>query len=263
MTPRRGSTTARQVEREILLDATVESVWRALTDPIELVRWFPLRAQVRPGVGGEIRMDWADGDAMGGPIEVWQPGRHLRIGADPGAAVPIATDYYLRAPAAGGTVLRVVSSGFGPDEDWDELYGAWGRGWDFELRGLRHYLQYHQGTARLVAYAREPHRKADEAAWARLVGPCGWLGERGLSDLTEGDRYSVRTATGEAIAGTVHNWQPPRQFSGTAEGWNNGLFRIELFGSVATVWLSTYGIADATLRALESSWRTSLATVFD
>ena len=262
MTTRRADIGTRSVEREIAIDAPVEAVWKALTDPVELARWFPLEARVTPGVGGEIRMSWAGGGKSSGRIEIWEPGRHLRTGEDPKASVPIATDYYLRARSGGGTVLRVVSSGFGADEAWDELYGGWGRGWDFELRGLRHYLEHHRGERRVVAYARVPYVSADEDAWSRLVGPGGWLGERGVANLAEGDRYAVRTTTGESIAGVVHAWQPPRQFSGTAEEWNNGLFRIELFGSVATVWLSIYGVREAEVRALESSWRESLAAVF-
>jgi uncharacterized protein (TIGR03435 family) len=31
------------------------------------------------------------------------------------------------------TTLRVVSSGFGADADWEALYDAFGGGWDFEL----------------------------------------------------------------------------------------------------------------------------------
>jgi uncharacterized protein YndB with AHSA1/START domain len=245
------------VEREIVVRVPVEVVWQALTDPTELCRWFPLRAEVTPGPGGRIRMQWADGEEMSGPIERWEPGRHLRLSTESAAGVRIATDHYLRAEG-GSTVLRVVSSGFGPDEDWDELYEAWGRGWDFELRGMRHYLEHHRGTPRVVACARVPYRVTHEEMWRRLVGPGGWLGAAGMTNLAEGERYAVRTATGHSLAGVVHNWQPPRQFSGTAEGWNNGLVRIELFDSVATVWLSTYGLAETALAEVQASWRSSL-----
>jgi uncharacterized protein YndB with AHSA1/START domain len=30
----------------------VDEVWKALTEPKELVKWFPLDARVRPGVAG-------------------------------------------------------------------------------------------------------------------------------------------------------------------------------------------------------------------
>ena len=46
--------------------------------------------------------------------------------------------------------------------------------------------------------------------------------------------------------------------SGTAEAWNDGLLRVELYDSTATVWLSTYGVAPAAVVELEREWRTVL-----
>ena len=51
------------------LDATPEQVWQALTDPQELVRWFPTGARVRPGEGGTMLWSWGyysifDADAI-------------------------------------------------------------------------------------------------------------------------------------------------------------------------------------------------------
>ena len=47
-------TKTRTIETEIRIDAPVDQVWQALTDPEELVRWFPLEAGVEPWPpGGE------------------------------------------------------------------------------------------------------------------------------------------------------------------------------------------------------------------
>ena len=85
----------RAVEREIEIDAPLAAVWKALTDAEELTRWFPLNAGVTPGVGGSVWMSWTDTEGEGAPIEVWEPERHLRTGAVLGAALQIATDFYL------------------------------------------------------------------------------------------------------------------------------------------------------------------------
>ncbi len=251
---------ARSVEREIQIDAPVEAVWKALTDADELTRWFPLEARVTPGPGGTIWMRWDDASDLDDTrIEIWAPERHLRTVGQGGTWVGIATDYYLQSRAGGsGTVLRVVSSGFGAGENWDDLLQAFGNGWDFELRGLRHYLERHRGRKRVAAWARAKYSCTDEEAWTRLTGPDGWLGKAGLTSPERGKRYAVTTPTGDELVGVVHNWQPPRQFSGTVEGWNDALFRVLLYGKVAWLWLSTYGVPAAEVRALERRWSESI-----
>ncbi len=46
---------SRSNETQLEIAAPVEALWKALADPAELVRWFPLEAQVTPGPGGSIR----------------------------------------------------------------------------------------------------------------------------------------------------------------------------------------------------------------
>src|SRR5689334_14016537 len=68
----------RALEDRIVLDASVEAVWRALTDAEELMRWFPLQATVEPGVGGTITLSWGESGAGGATIAIWEPNRRLR-----------------------------------------------------------------------------------------------------------------------------------------------------------------------------------------
>jgi uncharacterized protein YndB with AHSA1/START domain len=46
----RGGT--RQQTHEIVIDAPIEAVWKAIVDGEELTRWFVEEATVEPGVGG-------------------------------------------------------------------------------------------------------------------------------------------------------------------------------------------------------------------
>lgn len=262
--PRSSSTRdARAVEREITIDAPAATVWKAITDAEELARWFPLQAKVEPRVGGTMWLSWGDLYEDASRIEVWESERHLRITfpvEDPGA---LATDYYL-VGKGGTTVLRVVTSGFGPGEDWDEHVTGVAHGWDFELLGLKHYLERHRGENRQVAWARVPINTTVEAAWHRLTGPGGWLGEQGLTDLTAGDRLAVE-APGGSLDGTVRLWQPPRQLAATVQNWNDALFRVEIHaagGGSAVAWLSTYGIATARVTELQAAWRRTLPAAF-
>lgn len=252
----------RSVEREISIDAPVDVVWRALTDARELMRWFPLNATVTPGVGGSIMTRWDEAhENDDGRIEIWEPEHHLRTVGQGGSWVGIATDYYLQGKA-GRTVLRVVSSGFGEGEDWDDLLNSFGGGWDFELRGLRFYLERHRGTDRVVAWARVPYTCGHLEAWTRVLGPGGWFGAEGLDRVAAGGRCDVRVATGEAIEGIVQLNQPPHQLSVITDSWNGAVLRVLLFGKEVWLWLATYGVATNEVRAIQTRWRDSLGRLF-
>src|SRR5438876_322065 len=111
-------TGTRKQEHEIVIDASADAVWKAITDAEELTRWFVDAARVEPGVGGKFWISW-DG-AEGGPstIEAWEPNRLLRVAlasldigpAKPEGMKPIVDEYTIER-RDGKTVLRLVSSG--------------------------------------------------------------------------------------------------------------------------------------------------------
>ena len=76
------------------------------------------------------------------------------------------------------------------------LYDAFGGGWDFELRGLRHYLEHHAGVPRLVVLARGPRAVPARESWRSPSGsPRIASAQRGVADC--GARRAVHCATGE------------------------------------------------------------------
>ncbi|MGH2899554.1 MAG: SRPBCC domain-containing protein, partial [Solirubrobacteraceae bacterium] len=193
------------MEREIEIDAPASVVWTAITDAVELSRWFPLEARVTPGLGGSVWMRWDAEAPDTSTITAWDPQRHLRIEDVAGTWSGIATDYYLRPSSSGeATILRVVSSGFGDGDAWDDTVGAFGRGWDFELRGLRHYLTRHRGTPRVVLSALVSYSTSDDVAWQSVMR---WLG---FADpvLTEGQRFATTMQTGDSLSGSVQHAGP-------------------------------------------------------
>ena len=50
----------RIIETEWEIAASVEDVWRALTDAEWLTNWFPTEAKVQPVVGGSIWHAWSE-----------------------------------------------------------------------------------------------------------------------------------------------------------------------------------------------------------
>lgn len=271
MTSKAQPTTGRVVETQITIDAPVEAVWKALTDAQELTRWFPVEARVEPRQGGEYWLSWGEELAGGSRIEVFEPNRHLRTvsveqpwsePAGEACALQMAVDYFLET-RGGKTVLRLVHSGFGEGADWDNEYDSVRSGWQFELRGLRHYLQHHRGTPRRVAWVEWTVPGSKEELWTRLAALLPGLAGK---PWKEGDRYDLTAVTGDRLSGEVMNFEPPKGFSGTAENLNHSVFRLLVErlggGTSAWVWLSTYGVPEAELRRFEERWAEALHKAF-
>ena len=75
-----GEKTARTktIRLSIEIDAPAEAVWHAISDAEELQRWFPLEAEVEPGVGGKVTVGWGPDIIGSGRIVAWEEGRRLR-----------------------------------------------------------------------------------------------------------------------------------------------------------------------------------------
>ena len=119
--PQSGRGGTRQQTHEIVIDAPIDAVWKAISDGEELTRWFVDEATVTPGVGGTISIAWGDADMSSGTIEAWEPNKTLRkrlAPMDMGAAkhdpaVPMIDEYTIER-RDGKTVLRLVCSGIPP-----------------------------------------------------------------------------------------------------------------------------------------------------
>lgn len=141
-------------ENSIDIKATPEEVFRAVTDAMEIVKWFAPYARVDSRVGGEYSISWDPDLQGGGVISVWDPPKHFAQYSersvayngqgkpvDTGVAQKIAIDYYIEALGNGITRLRLVQSGFGPEAAWDDEYEATKTGWVDFLKKLKEILE--------------------------------------------------------------------------------------------------------------------------
>ncbi len=258
----------RTIDRAIEIAAPVDAVWKALVDAEELTRWFPLEAGENPD--GTVWMGWRDQFRFSGRVEALEPLKYMRSVPvfPPGFTPPVkmATEFWLEARGS-KTRVRVVQSGFLADAAWDQEYDGTDRGWLFQLRGLRHYLEHHRGTPRHVAWARRLIGVPTAEAWQRVMSARGVLAEGTLDGLREGDTFSFRTVDGDRFEGRFFQSNPGRDFSGTVNNWNNALMRIQ-FDDLpgrgyrdAQLWISTYGVPAADVAALEQRWKAMLERV--
>jgi uncharacterized protein YndB with AHSA1/START domain len=249
MTERTKEPQTRAAQGEIEVDATAERVWQALTDERELVRWFPLDARIEPGPGGSVYLSWLNEFAATTEIQVWDPPRHLRTAWSFHEEGPTqVTDYYIET-RGGRTVVRAVTSGFPLDPSWDGWVEGTERGWTFELRSLKHYLERHSGEPRHVAYLRRRIPLSNQEAWSRLSG----------------DRELAPWLT----AGQVFDRRPGSQYAAVVNDPADALFRVSVEpGGPGTdqreivLWLSAWGDQSLRVDQFRTRWAGVLEQLF-
>jgi uncharacterized protein YndB with AHSA1/START domain len=113
----------RQIEREILIDAPIEVVWRVVTEPTQILQWFADEVELDAHVGGRGRLGFKR-DSYELQVEAVDPPRRFAFRwANPaGARVrddnSMLVEFTLQ-PEAERTRLRVVESGF-DKVDWSD-----------------------------------------------------------------------------------------------------------------------------------------------
>jgi hypothetical protein len=176
----------------------------------------------------------------------------------------IAIDWHLEGHG-GTTRLRLVHSGFGRGGAWDDEYEGVSVGWQLELRGLKHYLEHHRGSARRMAWNRAVIAAAPETAWARITAPDGILRDAAVLSARAGDRYATTLSTGDRLDGTVAVVIPNRAVQVTVDGWNHALYRlwVDRVGSDSAVnsWLSAYGVDEEIVRSFDRRMRAEVDRV--
>ena len=212
---------SRQIVKETTIAATPDEVWEALSDARELTRWFPVEARVEPGLGGSIWLSWGEGAGGEAPITAWEPGRRLEWTETRGP-VKLAVDFHL-TPRDGGTVVRLVQSGFGDGPEWDDEFHMTTGGWTYFMAHLKWYLEHHRGVERDLIGLREKVNLTRDDVFRRLVA---------IADNLDATQIFTSPASGQA--------------GFTIASLNNAILFIEIEPGKDSCrggfWLSTYGL---------------------
>ncbi|HSS11758.1 MAG TPA: SRPBCC domain-containing protein [Acidimicrobiales bacterium] len=132
------STTEYKIEREVVIDAPVDVVWRTITEPDQMTQWFADRVELEVKPGAHGYMGFGD---QGGPVVVEAVDPPIRFafrwnhpaGEEPVAGNSLLVEFTL-AGEGEATRLRVVESGLDllawPDAEKrryaEEHNGGWG-----------------------------------------------------------------------------------------------------------------------------------------
>ena len=137
-----------QIEKEILIEAPIDVVWRVVTEPDHLMQWFSSKAELAGRPGGEGRVSFEQGETYYLQVEAFEPPHRFayRWLHDEGATArpdnSMLVEFTLH-DEAGKTRLRVVESGF-DQVDWtDEAKAKYAEGhtagWELLLGRLGGY----------------------------------------------------------------------------------------------------------------------------
>ena len=130
------------IERTLDLQAAPDRVWRALTDPTEIVAWFGTLADDLGEVGATGWFGFDDEGRFAVRLEGIDPGRFLawRWAEEPDTAIDAGptslVEWMLEPTAGGGTRLRMRESGLRTGRHLEMNTG----GWFVELAELREHL---------------------------------------------------------------------------------------------------------------------------
>lgn len=237
-------------ETRVEIDAPVDVVWHALTDPAAIARWFAPKTTVQPGAGGHIVADWGPGLEWRTDIDLWEPNRRLRLVESRDrvmSASPVekrlepcrlVQDYRLEA-AGNRTVLSLVHSGFGEGAAWGKEYEGTRGGWAGCFLRLKHGLERHRGAA--------VHNTI-------ITSAC-----EGQDYLTVLERIERAVPTPFEIV-----LRGKYEFTALLHGWNGSLLSASAIpsatGSIAYIELVLFGLPRAEATAAE--WRAKMEGLF-
>ena len=120
--------------------ASPDEVWAAIATGPGIDSWFMGRNEVKAGAGGTVRTVFGQYTPE---LEItgWDPDRRFAYGSGRDADGRfIAYEFLIEGRAGASTVLRAVTSGFLPGEDWADEFEAMTLGGELYFRTLVEYL---------------------------------------------------------------------------------------------------------------------------
>ncbi len=131
--------------KEAEVPASPDEVWAAIATGPGIDSWFMGRNEVEAGPGGAVRTVFGE-YAPELEITGWDPARRFAYGS--GRAPDgrfIAYEFLIEGRPGSSTVLRTVTSGFLPGDDWADEFEAMRLGGELYFRTLVEYLTYFAG----------------------------------------------------------------------------------------------------------------------
>ena len=137
------------IERKLVFKADRERVWKCVSDPAEIVKWFCERIEGDFAVGEEVMLCWGD-DRCGAKVVTLDPPNQMAYRWVPGVGDGVTQLTHQNSTlvlftlrdVADGVELEMIESGFAslPEEMKAHALRENTSGWDSELGHLVEYL---------------------------------------------------------------------------------------------------------------------------
>jgi uncharacterized protein YndB with AHSA1/START domain len=127
------------------IDADAARVWKAMTDTAALKRWCAPDARIQPHAGGTFAASVDRVVEVEAHIDVFDPGRRLRLIYLPSPALPPSesaiVDDFILEQRGDGTLLRLLGSGIPADEEWEKYFKRMRTGWQHACARLKLFVE--------------------------------------------------------------------------------------------------------------------------
>lgn len=252
---------ARSIELEVEVPGTPGEVWAAVATGPGIGSWF-VPSTVEEREGGEQVQQFGPDDSMTvrGRVRIWDPPHRVVFeGGD--ADEGMAFEWLLEARDGGTCVVRLVNSGFGSGEEWDDQFDGMEAGWRMFLHNLSLHRRYFPGQLGVAVQPMGMAAVGLDEAWAILTGALGIP-----AASSDGDQVTVGPTSPTKLAGTVER-AVPRMLNLRIHEPGPGTAVIAVEGTdgqaSASVWFWLYG-TDAGDRApaILEAWQAWLAELF-
>ncbi|MFI6291157.1 SRPBCC domain-containing protein [Nonomuraea sp. NPDC050790] len=193
-----------EIDRRAEVPATPEEIWAAIATGPGIDSWFMGRNQVADGAVTTVFGDYSPTTR----ITAAEPGARFAHGTE---TAPdgrfVAYEFLIEAQAGGSTVLRAVTSGFLPGDDWQDEFEAMSGGLELFFATLVEYLTHFRGRTATPLTVFGPPVPDWDQAWQALAKKLGLphpaahgdrvrlAGEEGVVYLVNSQNLAVRTPT--------------------------------------------------------------------
>lgn len=148
------------------VEATPEQVWQAIATGPGISSWFVGRTEI---AGSTVRTSFGDDWIPAGTVTDAEPGHRFSYRsetADDGRF--LANEYLIEGNDRSATVIRAVTSGFLPGDDWADEYEAMQHGTRMFFATLLDYLRHFPGRTATPLTLFSPPVHDWPSAWQRL-----------------------------------------------------------------------------------------------
>ncbi len=133
-----------EIDQTYFVNAPVATVFRVLTVPSELIRWFLKKAQLPPTKGRGYGFEWQGGYSHAGRVLDFVKNRRVSLSRPNSFKnLPGETQVTFTVRKRGsGTLLQVRHVGYKRSDAWLRLYGGTQSGWAHYLMNLNSVLEH-------------------------------------------------------------------------------------------------------------------------